>query len=130
MTGETFGQMLRRIRSRVGISQHELAHRAGCDSAYVNRMERMGLKTIGGLQIATFTPSRHIALGLASGLGLDACETDRLLFTGGLAPTRDYQAIAEDLTWRFDAIRGALTDWVPAPGSVAVPMGIRRRTGA
>lgn len=129
MTGEAFGQMLRRIRSRVGISQHELARRAGCDAAYVNRMERMGQKTIGGQELVTVTPSRHIALGLASGLGLDARETDRLLFTAGLAPTRDYQAIAEDLTRRFDAIREAVTDWVPALGEVAVPTDIRRCTG-
>lgn len=127
--GETFGAMLKRLRIGIGISQNELARRAQCDPAYVNRMERMGQKTIGGLEIATFMPSRPIALALAEGLGLSASETDRFLFTAGLAPTCDYQAIAEDLEWRFKAIREAVTDWVPASAEAAAPVEMRRRTG-
>lgn len=35
-----FGQQLRRIRELTGISQEELAHRAGLDRTYVSSCER------------------------------------------------------------------------------------------
>ncbi|MFD1217218.1 helix-turn-helix domain-containing protein [Microbulbifer celer] len=54
--GAIFGDVIRRRRADIGISQEELAHRAGVDRTYVSRIER-------GVRQPTITTL--IGLGLA-----------------------------------------------------------------
>lgn len=116
MSGETFGQMLRRLRIERGLSQNELARRAGCDAAYVNRFERVGPGAMVG---------RAIVLSVADALEMSYAERDRLLFVAGLAPCEDWQTRAEDAEVKLDVIReaiGVLTTTVE-------PIDFVRRTG-
>lgn len=84
----TFGAMLRGYRIRCALSQNQLARSAGCDPAYVNRLERAGAES-------TTLPSRRMVLAIwtaliaASGRASRPITTDdreRLLVAAGLAP--------------------------------------------
>jgi transcriptional regulator with XRE-family HTH domain len=116
MTGETFGQLLRRVRAERGFSQNELARQAGIDPAYVNRLERLGPGRMLG---------RQIALALAMALEMSYAERDRFLFTAGLSPETDWQARCEDAEAALQSVRDAL-GLVP---DAAAPTVLRRRTG-
>lgn len=93
-----FAVLLNRLRIRAGLSQNALARAAGCDPAYVNRMERE----------RDVPPSRRIVLALADALGLEPRMTDRLLYTAGYAPTRDYQTLWEAVEPAVEVIRRAV----------------------
>ena len=113
MTGETFAAMLKRLRtSQAGhtqgngvvttqpvLSQTALAHKAGIDPAYVNRLEHGGQ-----------TPSRTVVLALAEVLDISQAQTDRLLFAAGLAPQEDWQTRAVKAEVRLATIREALAE--------------------
>ncbi len=73
-----FGPLVREYRVRVGLSQNQLARRAGIDPAYVNRLERSGPD--GGV------PRRRVVLGLAAALELGPVDRERLLIAAGLCP--------------------------------------------
>lgn len=126
MSGETFGQMLKRLRFELGMSQNRLSQAVKIDPAYINRMERSGQKTVSGQVIGDVNPSRHVALSLAEALGLDAATTDRLLFKAGLAPQVDWQARAANLERRLATIREAFDD---VAGVESEPTFIRRQVG-
>lgn len=64
--GPIFGKVLQRYRSRLGVSQEELAFRAGVDRTFVSRIER-------GIRQPTITTL--IGLGLA--LGVSAADLVR-----------------------------------------------------
>lgn len=100
MTGETFGAMLRRHRLSVGLSQNQLARQSGIDPAYVNRLEKHGSNQV----------SRAVALRLADVLELTESQTDRFLFTAGLAPVEDWQTRAVRAEYALERIGEALHD--------------------
>lgn len=110
MTAGTFGQLLRHLRIERALSQNALAQLASIDPAYVNRLERSGQRTVSGLEIPAFVPSRHVVLSLAAALWLSDGDTDRFLFVAGLAPRRDYQELYERFKRRLDAVRAAISD--------------------
>lgn len=118
MSGETFGQMLRRLRTERGLRQNALAKSVGVDPAYVNQIER----ELRGTSGCPKSPRRPICLALARGLGLDDAETDRFLFAAGLAPAEDWQLRAEAAEGRLEMLRGVFE----APSDLLV---FRRRTG-
>lgn len=127
MTGESFGAMLRRLRIGAALSQNALARGAGCDAAYVNRLERPGQRMRGGQSIFTHAPRRTFVCAFAQVLGLGPAETDRLLYAAGLAPATDWQTLAEHAEDRLAAIREALAeDDDPVLSRLRI---IRRRTG-
>lgn len=64
--GPIFGEVLRRYRSKLGVSQEELAFRAGVDRTFVSRIER-------GLRQPTITT----LIGLGAALGVSAAELVR-----------------------------------------------------
>lgn len=72
-----FGARLGGHRARSGLSQNGLARLAGCDPAYVNRLEKGSQKA----------PARDVVLKLADALELDQIETDELLIAAGLCPS-------------------------------------------
>lgn len=74
---ETFGELVRHFRTRRGWSQNMLAHEAGIDPAYVNRMERLHDAAI---------PSRAVVLLLAEALGVEETDRDRMLVAAGYRP--------------------------------------------
>ncbi|MCC6177830.1 MAG: helix-turn-helix domain-containing protein [Chloroflexi bacterium] len=74
-----FGALLRRLRVRVGLSQNQLARRAGVDPAYVNRLERAAPGS-------SSLPSRRVVLGFAEALELGPADGERLLVAAGLCP--------------------------------------------
>lgn len=63
-----FGDMLKAVRLRVGLSQEELAHRAELDRTYVSSCERgkrnVSLETIVRLAIALDVPPSLLLSGL------------------------------------------------------------------
>jgi len=61
--GKIFGDVLRQFRTERGISQEELAHRAGIDRTFVSRLER-------GIRQPTITT----LIGLANALCMPASE--------------------------------------------------------
>src|SRR4051812_49557758 len=77
--GLVFGAMLRRFRIRAGLSQNQLARRAGCDAAYVNRLERELVH--GG------TPSRRLVEAFAEAVDGSAADGERLLVAAGYCPS-------------------------------------------
>ena len=91
-----FGQLLRALRVRSGLSQNHLARLAEIDPAYVNRLERAPPDS-------TSLPRRKVVLALAVAMELGPADTDRLLVACGLCP----EAIAR------------LGTWEPALGQVA-----------
>ena len=75
----TFGQLLRSLRVRAGLSQNQLARRAGVDPAYVNRLERAPAES-------TAFPSRRVVQALAEALDAGPVDAERLLVAAGLCP--------------------------------------------
>ena len=73
--GGTFGDILREARLEKGWSQRELAHQAGLDASYINRLES------GDRQ-----PGRDAALVLAGALSVDEANLDHWLTAAGHAP--------------------------------------------
>jgi len=113
MTTLPFSALLRSHRMSLGCSQNELARRAGCDVAYVHRMERAQDPAV---------PRRGVALALSVALGLDDAETDRFLYSAGLAPHEDWQSRAEVAEGRLEMLRGVFE----VPSEL---LKFRRRTG-
>jgi transcriptional regulator with XRE-family HTH domain len=74
-----FGALLRVLRVRIGLSQNQLARRAGVDPAYVNRLERAGPES-------TSLPSRKVVLALAEVVEAGPVDLERLLVAAGLCP--------------------------------------------
>jgi transcriptional regulator with XRE-family HTH domain len=119
MTAETFGAMLRRHRIAAAMSQNELAHQAGCNSAYVNRLER---DTVTRKDGRVGLPDRTYILAFAEVLDVSQAEADRLLYAAGLAPQADWQTRAEAAEAKLDMIRQTFD--LPAE-----LLTFRRRTG-
>lgn len=63
---EAFGEVLRRARTAKGISQEELAFRAGVDRTFIYRLEK-GLRQ----------PTISTIFGLGAALGMDAANLVR-----------------------------------------------------
>jgi len=78
---EDFSALLKRYRNRAGLSQSELARRAGISASYVNRLEE------GERQ----PPSRSVVLQISEALRLDSTATDALVLAAGYA--RERQAV-------------------------------------
>ena len=78
-TAHPFGALLRSLRIRIGLSQNQLARRAGVDPAYVNRLERASADS-------TSLPSRKVVLALAESLEAGPVDLERLLVAAGLCP--------------------------------------------
>ncbi len=74
-----FGALLRSLRVRMGLSQNQLARRAGVDPAYVNRLERASPDS-------TSLPSRKVVLALAETVEAGPVDVERLLVAAGLCP--------------------------------------------
>jgi transcriptional regulator with XRE-family HTH domain len=74
-----FGALLRSLRVRIGLSQNQLARRAGVDPAYVNRLERAPATS-------TSLPSRKVVLALADSVEAGPVDVERLLVAAGLCP--------------------------------------------
>src|SRR3954467_15716747 len=96
---EQFDALMRSYRLKAGLSQNELARRAGVDPAYVNRMERAG----GPI------PRPAILNALMNALGLEQSEVERLLVAAGYCP----QSVAKLGTW--DQTLGLVADVLAAP---------------
>jgi transcriptional regulator with XRE-family HTH domain len=71
-----FGQLLRTLRLRAGLSQNRAALLARVDPAYVNRLERGTLTTA----------SRRVVLHLADALDASEQDRERLLVAAGHCP--------------------------------------------
>jgi transcriptional regulator with XRE-family HTH domain len=74
-----FGALLRSLRVRIGLSQNQLARRAGVDPAYVNRLERAAPSS-------TSLPSRKVVMALAETVEAGPVDVERLLVAAGLCP--------------------------------------------
>ncbi|MFN8634649.1 MAG: helix-turn-helix transcriptional regulator [Chloroflexota bacterium] len=74
-----FGALLRSLRVRMGLSQNQLARRAGVDPAYVNRLERASAGS-------SSLPSRKVVLSLAESVEAGPVDVERLLVAAGLCP--------------------------------------------
>jgi transcriptional regulator with XRE-family HTH domain len=74
-----FGSLLRTLRVRIGLSQNQLARRAGVDPAYVNRLERAPATS-------SSLPSRKVVLALAESVEAGPVDVERLLVAAGLCP--------------------------------------------
>jgi len=70
-----FGQLLKALRERRGVSQSKLAERAEFDHSYVSRLE-------GGARM----PTRDAVDRLGAALGLGESERDALLAAAGFLP--------------------------------------------
>jgi transcriptional regulator with XRE-family HTH domain len=92
-----FGALLRSLRVRSGLSQNQLARRAGVDPAYVNRLERASPSS-------SSLPSRKVVLALADTLDVGPVDIERLLVAAGLCP----EAIVRLGGW--DASLGDIAD--------------------
>jgi len=92
-----FGALLRSLRVRSGLSQNQLARRAGVDPAYVNRLERAS-------PTSSSLPSRKVVLALADTLDAGPVDVERLLVAAGLCP----EAIVRLGGW--DASLGDIAD--------------------
>ncbi len=82
---DSFATELRRARESSGLSQSRLAARAGYDHSYVSRLES-----------DTRSPTRDAVLGLASAMGLDEFQRDRLLASAGFLPVRVEHLLASE----------------------------------
>lgn len=99
--GQPIAAIIRALRIRAGLSQNQAARAAGIDPAYVNRLEH-------GHQTRV---SREVALDLAGVFGCGRLETDKLLYSAGLAPVNDWQSAYSSLKERLHrAIERAITD--------------------
>lgn len=135
MSGETFGQMLNRLRVERTMSQNALARAAGVDPAYVNRMERAGQQTKGGKEIDGWKPGRQAVQSMSDALDLSYAERDRLLWAAGLAPEIDWQQRCEDVEAALETVKAAVQVLETVRAAVvdletlSEPPFIRRRTG-
>ena len=73
--GEDFGQALRTLRERAGLSQSALARKAGLDPSFINRLES-------GQRSA----DRAVVEALIGAIDLPPADADRLLAAGGHLP--------------------------------------------
>jgi transcriptional regulator with XRE-family HTH domain len=96
---EQFDALMRSYRQSAGLSQNELARRAGVDPAYVNRMERAN----GPI------PRPAILNALMNALTLEQSQIERLLVAAGYCP----QSVAKLGTW--DQTLGIVADVLAAP---------------
>jgi transcriptional regulator with XRE-family HTH domain len=74
-----FGALLKHLRVRAGWSQNKLAREAGCDPAYVNKLERSA-------EHSQIQPSRAFVLAFADVLELTPRWRDELLVAAGYCP--------------------------------------------
>ncbi|HYC06188.1 MAG TPA: helix-turn-helix transcriptional regulator [Azospirillaceae bacterium] len=72
-----FGQILREKRKACGLTQEELAFRAGMDVTYVSDLER-----------GKWNPSLAVLVDLANGLNLNPSQLLEGLMTKGAPPSR------------------------------------------
>jgi transcriptional regulator with XRE-family HTH domain len=100
-----FGTLLRSLRVRIGLSQNQLARKAGVDPAYVNRLERASA-------VSSSLPSRKVVLALAESLEAGPVDVERLLVAAGLCP----ESIAR------------LGGWEQSLGDIAAVLGDDRLT--
>lgn len=94
--GLDLGALLHVLRLRIGLSQTQLALRAGINVAYIHRLEK-------GTQAL---PSRRIVLALWEALETTATNRERLLVAAGLCPTFLLRLSPE----RFDQVMAHLED--------------------
>lgn len=106
----TFAAKLRWWRVQRGLSQNQLAHRAGIDPAYINRLERNGTQRPNGTTLVAPSPRFDVVTNIAQALGLDEAERDRFLYAAGLAPEVDWQTRCERAEAALLRIQDALGD--------------------
>jgi len=104
--GEGFGELLRRYRESVRLSQSRLAQLAGFDHSYVSRLES-----------GQRAPTREAVLRLAAAIGLSPAQRDSLLTAAGFLPQRAEHLFGD---------RPVLTDVVHLLQSEDVPEPIRK----
>lgn len=80
-----FAEALRRFRESRGLSQSRLAAAAGYDHSYVSRLES-----------GSRMPTRDAVINIATALGADAGERDRLLAAAGFMPVDIENLLAEE----------------------------------
>lgn len=85
-----FGRRLQTLRFRAGLSQNAVARAAGCDPAYVNRLER-------ATETTPLGPSRSVVIRLWLATSTDDDALDALLADAGLLP----ESIARDGGWEL-----------------------------
>jgi len=73
--GKDFGNLLKSLRERHGVSQSKLAERATFDHSYVSRLES-------GARM----PTRDAVLRLGEAMGLEMTDIDSLLASAGFLP--------------------------------------------
>ena len=88
---ESFATLLRSYREYIGVSQSELARRAGISASYVNRLENSEREP----------PTRSVVLKIAQALELDPEAKDALLMAGRYAPTRPSMMPVEPPVFRL-----------------------------
>lgn len=101
---EGFGGLLKRFRSRSGLSQRALAERAGVDKSYVSRIEKGERKY----------PNRALVLEIAGILELTAEEADLWLISAGYVSPRMQRLAAAGVSRLLEEI-DALADGTPTP---------------
>ena len=90
--GEGFGQALRTLRERAGLSQSALARKAGLDPSFINRLES-------GQRSA----DRAVVEALIGAIDLPPADADRLLAAGGHLPAVFARLGLHDPTLQFVA---------------------------
>jgi len=96
----SFGKLLKDFRTRSGLSQRVLAHRAEIDTSYISRLER------GEREVA----SRSLALKIAEILGLSPQETDLWLISAGYISPRMQQLAGNGISRLLDSLNIELTE--------------------
>lgn len=84
MSGMEFGNLLKALRERHGVSQSKLAERADFDHSYVSRLES-------GARM----PTREAVDRLGTAMGLDHAALDALLASAGFLP-KDVTSLLSD----------------------------------
>jgi len=93
-----FPQLLRECREAAGLSQNALARRVDINPGTINRLEAGEREPTGRDQV----------LALATGIGLDREQTDRLVAAAGYAPTAyDAVGLADPTLIRIAEFLGA-----------------------
>lgn len=77
--GKIFGGILKRERTKAGVSQEELAHQAGVDRTYISRLER-----------GTRQPTLETLIGLGRALKISAGDLVREAETTAAAEERPH----------------------------------------
>jgi transcriptional regulator with XRE-family HTH domain len=83
-----FGELLRVLRKRAGVTQTGLAQRVGVSQSYISRIEAGTRRPLG----------REVVVEMASALSLSGDQRDRLLLSVGYAPVRSTGFATEDAT--------------------------------